>query len=221
MIEKVYLFVKDVTDNKVRYIPRDFDLLKASYSYIDGIFYGRKGEILSIINTIDMLICRKSEPEIISIINSVPRCPEMGDYDAVQEMKRIARLYGVQLKSNDYENALRELELYGFCRPDDYFECYARGRTVFYQFEEIRETYLRAGSFFDERQRTDIEGEYDKCCFCRWYRHPAYFRVFPEEVPCQRDCRKRKNYDPEPVLIIRKARDVGASVFEIMDRINM
>lgn len=113
MIEKVYLFVKDVTDNKVRYIPRDFDLLKASYSYIDGIFYGGRGEIFSIINTIDMLKCRKREPEIISIINSVPRCPEMGDYDAVQEMKRIARLYGVQLKSSDYENAIRELELYG------------------------------------------------------------------------------------------------------------
>lgn len=31
---KVYLFVKDITDNKVRYIPRDFDLLKASYSYL-------------------------------------------------------------------------------------------------------------------------------------------------------------------------------------------
>lgn len=219
MMENVYLYVKDVTDNKVQYIPSDFGLRKASYSYIDGIFYGGKFEISAIINIIEILKYRKKEPEIISIINSVPRCPEMGEYDAVQEMKRIARLYGVQLKSSDYENALRELELYGFCRPDDYFECYARGRTVFYQFEEIKETYLCAGSLFDERRRTDIRGEYDKCCFCRRYKDPTYFNTFPEEVRCQRNCRKRKNYDPEPILIIRKARDEGVSVFEVMNLI--
>lgn len=224
-MDKVYLYVKDVTNGKVQYIAKDFGLRKASFPHIDRVIYGNSNEIFSIINTLQVLRLHKKDQEIISIINSVPVCPEMGEYAAVQEMKRIAGKYGVNLKSNDFKNALNVIELYGFCRPDDYFECFAKGRTVCYQFEEIRAIYLHVGTEL-ERNREDIKSEYSKCCFCWWYKDPSYYRDYGRipEIPCWKRCGKRTiyggvEYRMDPVMVIRKAREEGVSVYDIMDRI--